>query len=312
MQRSALVATLWLLLGCDQGSTASENLVGAGGSAAGVAGSSAGVGGSSAGALGGSSGSAGATNGGSAGAAGSETAGTFELLYRDDFETLDSARWQLMTHSWSGNAALFSSSAAQVADGMLTISLTPAPEGTMDSGGVAKSFLGAEVRSVDTLTYGRVKARAKLAAGSAVVSSLVTIYTPWPADNWNELDIEYLGKTTSDVQFNSMVYLGPPTTPPVAQAVTPTDDPLIKPLGFDASADFHEYTIEWTPRSARFLVDDVLLREWDKHIDLMTLPQNVLLTIWASESPGWAGPITEDTGKAAAVYDWIELYQLKP
>lgn len=235
----------------------------------------------------------------------------FELLFRDDFDTFDSSRWQLMTHSWDTNLALFSTNAALIEAGAMRITLTPAPAGTVDDSGKAKSFLGAEVRSLATLTYGRVRARAKLAAGSAVVSSIVTIYTPWPADNWNELDIEHLGFKPTDVQLN-MVYTGPTLTPPVATSVTPTPDPLIKPLGLDPSAAFHVYSIEWTPTSARFSIDDTLLREWTTRIDLMTLPQNVLLTIWASASPGWAGPVTEDTGKASATYDWVELYQWKP
>jgi endo-1,3-1,4-beta-glycanase ExoK len=47
---------------------------------------------------------------------------------------------------------------------------------------------------------------------------------------------------------------------------------------------------------------------WDAHIDLMKLPQNVLMTIWASGSSSWAGPISDATGSAKAHYDWIELY----
>lgn len=253
---------------------------------------------------------------GSNGAAGGRTTPPeekdFQLLFRDDFDTFDTARWQLMTHSWDTNLALFSTSAASIEDGTLRITLTPAPDGTVDASGTAKAFLGAEVRSLATLTYGRVRARAKLAAGSAVVSSIVTIYTPWPADNWNELDIEHLGFKPTDVQLNSMVYTGPALTPPVATSVSPTADPLSKSLGFDASADFHVYTIEWTPTSARFSVDDTLLREWTKRIDLMTLPQNVLLTIWASSSSAWAGPVTDDTGRASATYDWVELYRFEP
>ena len=319
MQRLGFVTALWLVLGCDVGSANElEASAGAAGTATNTP--SAGSGTTNAGTGSGTS-AGGAASGGTNGSAAGAGAGAtttppkeedFHLLFRDDFETLDAARWQLMTHSWDGNLSLFSTTAAKVADGNLTISLTPAPAGTVDDQGKAKSFLGAEVRSLDTLTYGRVRARAKLAAGSAVVSSIVTIYTPWPADNWNELDIEHLGFKPTDVQFNTMVYTGPALTPPVTTSVKPTDDPQIKALGFDPSVDFHEYTIEWTPHSARFLVDDVLLREWNTRIDLMTLPQNVLLTIWASGAPAWAGPVTEDTGKAVAVYDWVELYQFTP
>ncbi len=233
----------------------------------------------------------------------------FTLLFRDEFDTLDSSRWQLMTHSWAGNLAVFSAQSATVTDGLLKLTLLDAPEGTMSDGG-EKQFLGAEVRSRDTLTYGRVRARVRFASGSAVVSSLVTIYTPWPADNWNELDIETLGQDPNHVQFNAMVYTGdlPASTTPVS----PTQDPLLVDVGFDVSADFHEYLIEWTPDGARFFIDDVLQRTWTERIDLMNLPQNVLLTIWASGSPGWAGPVTDDTVGATATYDWIELYEYTP
>lgn len=87
-----------------------------------------------------------------------------------------------------------------------------------------------------------------------------------------------------------------------------TQDPHREPLGFDASEDFHVHTIEWTPSSARFLVDDELRYTWTKNIALMTMPQNVLLTFCASSSPGWAGAVSDDTGKASATYDWVELY----
>ncbi len=217
-----------------------------------------------------------------------------------------------MTHSWDTNLALFGSESVSVADGQLVLSLLPAPEGTVDSTNAPKSFLGAEVRSVDTLTYGRVRARVRFASGSAVVSSLVTIYTPWPADDWNELDIEVLGKAPVSTQFNAMVYLGEPVIPPATQSVSPTQFPQKVDLGFDPSADFHVFEIEWTPESARFVVDDVVTHTWTEHIERMKLAQNVLLTIWASSSAAWAGAVTAETGTAKAYYDWVELYRFDP
>jgi beta-glucanase (GH16 family) len=234
----------------------------------------------------------------------------FSLLYRDDFDTLDSSRWQLMTHSWDTNLALFAASAVNVEEGALVVSLLPAPDGTTDSSGVAKPFLGAEVRSRDTLTYGRVRARVKFARGPAVVSSLVTIYTPWPADNWNELDIECLGAQPQNLQFNAQVYLG--ALPAAATPVSPTPDEMKVTLGFDPSADFHEYETEWTPAGARFSIDGKVVQTWTRHADRMNLPQNVLLTIWASSSAGWAGAVTAETSMAKATYDWVELYNYTP
>ncbi len=291
--RILLASAALVLLGCDDGGLAAA--------AAGAAGAAGG---------GAPATSGGADSGGSGGGAPAQP-GSFELLFRDDFDTLDSARWQLMTHSWDSNLALFSPRAAVVEAGQLVISLLPAPEGTVDDAGAIKKFFGAEVRSTDTLTYGRVRARIKFASGPAVVSSLVTIYTPWPADDWNELDIECLGET-GKVQLNTMVYLGAPPAPPVTTSVKPTASPTIAAVGFDPSADFHDYEIEWTPQGARFSIDGAEVRSWTEHIDRMKLPQNVLLTIWASSSAAWAGAVTDATGSAKAYYDWVELYTYQP
>jgi endo-1,3-1,4-beta-glycanase ExoK len=250
-----------------------------------------------------------AKGGGDSGKTGTER---FTLLYRDDFDTLDPARWQLMTHSWGTNLALFSPQTASVSDGVLSIRLLPAPMGTVDDTGTAKPFLGAEVRSRDTLTYGRVSARIKFARGSAVISSLVTIYTPWPADDWNEFDIECLGMNPAGVQYNAQVYTGPPVTPPVSTSVSPTPDLFTDALPFDPSEDFHVYTIEWTPEGARFVVDGEERLAWNRNIARMVRPQNVLLTIWASSSTSWAGPVNDATSQAVASYDWVELYRFEP
>jgi endo-1,3-1,4-beta-glycanase ExoK len=230
----------------------------------------------------------------------------FSLLFRDDFDSLDTGRWQLMTHSWSGNLAKFAANTVIVNGGFLTMTLLDAPPGTVD-GGEAKSFLGAEVRSLATLTYGKVRSRLKFASGSAVVSAMVTIYTPWPADNWNELDIECLGADPTHVQFNTMVYTG--ALPAPSTPVAPTPDPYMHAFGFEASSDFHIQQMEWTPDAAVFSVDDVPVYTWSNRIELMNLPQNVLLTIWASSSAAWAGAVNGTTSGASAVVDWIELYQ---
>lgn len=253
-----------------------------------------------------SGGAAGAQSGGAPSGGSASFEGKFELLFRDDFNSFDDARWGIMTHSWDSNIALFSSESVSVENGELSITLLDAPEGTTD-GTNEKQFLGAEVRSTDAITYGRVTARAKMAKGSAVVSSLVTIYTPWPADNWNELDIECLGKDPTQFQSNAMVYTG--VLPATKTPVSPTMDDEMHSFGFDASAEFHEYTIEWTPESARFLVDGELVREWTARIALMNLPQNILLTIWASNVTSWVGPVDATTTGAKAVYDWVEVYE---
>jgi beta-glucanase (GH16 family) len=245
--------------------------------------------------------------GGAGGAGGSAPpTGTFQLAWQDDFDAFDAARWQLMTHTWDGNLAQFSTANTRFADGIASLLLTPEPTDT------AKPFRGVEMRSRDTLTYGKVESRVRFAKGSGVVSSLVLIYTPWPADDWNELDVEYLGRYADRVQSNVQVYTGPAKTPPVTTSVTPAQYTESLPSSSDPSADFHVYTMEWTPAEVRFLVDDELKRSWNTRIDLLKLPQNILLTIWASNAAGWAGPIEADSAPTQADYDWIHVYRWVP
>lgn len=245
-------------------------------------------------------GDAGEAQGGSGGGDGS-----FVLSWKDDFDTIDASSWQLQTFSWDGNLAQFSTQNTKVADGILSINLTPEPTD------MVKPYRGVEMRSMKTLTFGKVEARARFARGSGVVSGLVLIYTPWPADDWNEIDIEHLGNSSDAAQLNCQVYAGPPVQKPATQSVSPTADPQIVKLGFDAEADFHVYSMEWTKESVRFSVDGKLLRTWTQDIARMKLPQNILFTIWASDAASWAGPLLPDSAPTSADIDWIKVYDLK-
>jgi endo-1,3-1,4-beta-glycanase ExoK len=212
-----------------------------------------------------------------------------------------------MTHSFETNLAVFSASNTRFDGGVVYLDLK-----RVAGDDAAKPFRGVEMRSIQALTYGRVEARARLARGSGVVSSLVTIYTPWPADDWNELDFEFLGAFRDRIQTNAMIYTGPRVSRPVREAVSPTSSPEMISLPFDSSADFHVYTIEWTPAEARFLIDEKLVRTLTDEAPRMKLPQNVLLTIWASAAEGWAGAIDSSTAPTSAAFDWVRIYSWQP
>lgn len=232
------------------------------------------------------------------------TADPFVLAWEDNFDSFDSSLWQLMTHTWDGNLAQFSTQNTKVAAGILSISLTS------EAGDAAKPYRGVEMRSTKTLTYGKFSARIRFAKGPGVVSGLVSIYTPWPAGDWNEIDIEHLGKSPTAVQLNCMYYAGTPIANPTT-SVTPTQDPLVSSLGFDAEAGFHQYDVEWTPANVKFIVDGVIVRTWNAQIAKMKLPQNILFTIWASSSADWAGAISSAAIPTTADIDWIRVYALK-
>ena len=245
----------------------------------------------------------GAATGGSGALTQCATGGTgpFTLAWQDDFNTLNTSMWQLQSFTYAGNLAQFTPQNAAVANGILTISLTP------NSASTTEPYYGVEMRSAQTLTYGKLSARMRFATGSGVVSGLVLFYTPYPNCNWNEIDIEHLGNSSNTSQLNCQVYTGT-VVPSCTTSVTPTQDPLVVNLGFNAETDFHLYDIEWTPSSVKFYADCVLLRTWTANIAKMNLAQTILLTIWASSASSWAGPINSSSAPTSAQVDWIKVY----
>jgi endo-1,3-1,4-beta-glycanase ExoK len=242
---------------------------------------------------------------GKSGAAGADRAmdggDAFVLAWQDEFDTLDPSAWQLQTFTFGGNLAQFSTQNASVSNGILTMQLTPNPASTTEP------YNGVEMRSTKTLTYGKVSARMRFATGSGVVSGLVLFYTPFPNCDWNEIDIEHLGDSPMTSQLNAQVFLGTPVSN-CATSVSPTQDPQLVSLGANAETDFHQYDIEWTPAGVKYFIDGTLLRTWTTHIDLLKLPETILLTIWASSAASWAGPIVPTSAPTSADVDWIRVY----
>lgn len=250
-------------------------------------------------AVGGTPNAGGSTSRGGSSAVGGSS--PFVLDWEDDFTTWNSANWALQSFTWDGNLATFSPTNVAVANGVLTMSLTNAAVGS------TKPYLGVEARSTKTITYGKISARMRFAKGSGVVSGLVLFYTPYPNCDWNEIDIEHLGNSATSSQLNAMVFAGT-YNPSCTASVTPTQEPLVTSLGFDAEADYHLYDVEWTPASVKYYADGVLLRTWTTNISLLKRPMNVLLTIWASDAASWAGPINSSSVPTTAQVDWIKVY----
>ena len=66
-----------------------------------------------------------------------------------------------------------------------------------------KPYRGAEYRTLGTMRYGRFEVRMRSAGVSGMLSSFFTYYDP--ANPWNEIDIEIMGRYSNEVQFNTIV-----------------------------------------------------------------------------------------------------------
>ena len=170
------------------------------------------------------------------------------------------------------------------------------------------------MRSVQTLTYGKVSASMRFAHGSGVVSGLVLFYTPFPNCNWNEIDIEHLGMTEQHLSAQLPGVHRHRRASQCTTSVVPTQDPLVVNLGVNAETAFHQYDIEWTPDGVTTRVDGVVLRTWTQSISLMSLPQTILFLhdLGAFRRSDWAGALQPTSAPTSADVDWIKVYDWRP
>ena len=152
--------------------------------------------------------------------------------FRDDFATFDVHQWYKSSRPFGWGAV--DAANVDVSGGMLRIKL---PGGTLNGG---------EVRRLGLTRFGSYRASIKVANAP---SSLTAFFLYKKPDFAQELDIEIYNDSSGRVMFST--YSGG------AQTHT-----VVANLGFDPTAGFHEYAIEYDPGSVRFLVDGVQMQAW--------------------------------------------------
>lgn len=65
-------------------------------------------------------------------------------------------------------------------------------------------------------------------------------------------------------------------------------------LGFDATADYHDYAFEWRPDSIRWFVDGRMVHEeTGARGPLLRTPGRILANVWAAVgADSWVGPFS--------------------
>ncbi len=165
---------------------------------------------------------------------------------------------------------------------------------------LAKTYRGGELRTIASYTYGRFEVRMKAAAGAGLLSSFFTYHDNDPAGNWNEIDIEIMGRYDRDVQYNTI-------TPDRSHHVYP------QLLSFDPRMDFHTYAIEWTPNYVAWFVDGVEShRQTGSHISTLKHSQKIMMNIWPPLYPDWAGVLNPKILPVYAYYDYVSYASYTP
>ena len=181
-----------------------------------------------------------------------------------------------------GNGGMFncvwSAGNAVVSQGIMNMSVTK-------NGGI---YFGAEYRSHASYSYGFYSVSMKAAKCSGVISSFFT-YTRY--SQWDEIDIEFLGKDTTKVQFNYYT-----------NGVGGHE--YLYNLGFDASEGFHEYAFDWQEDYIVWYVDGKAVYKATK--DIPSHAGQIMMNVWnATGMDGWVGALDESKLPATAQYGWI-------
>ena len=164
------------------------------------------------------------------------------------------------------------------------------------NGGVAEFSLyddndknyGVELTTKQGFLYGYFGARVKTFKKAGTVQSIFT-YNGGRYD-WDEIDIEFLGKDTTKVQFNYY-----------DNGVGGHE--YLYDLGFDSSLEFHDYGFKWDKDKITWFVDfkpvyqlEATLTQWGF----------LFANVWAGNNDyttDWLGQYEKDDSKHVAYYD---------
>ena len=210
----------------------------------------------------------------------------------DDLDTFDESKWH-KAHNW-GNGQMFN---ATWYDSQVTFDnsiMTLAIE--MDEEGANPPYKAGEYRANAFYQYGLFEVNMKPAKSEGTVSSFFTYTGPSNDNPWDEIDIEFLGKDTTKIQFNYF-------TDGVG------NNEYMHELGFDASEDFHTYAFEWRPDSISWYVNGELIHTATENIP--QTPQQIMMNFWpAIGVDGWTGVFDETDIPIYTQYNWIKYTPL--
>ena len=157
---------------------------------------------------------------------------------------------------------------------------------------------GAELRTLDSLLYGKFEARYKPAQGEGLVSSFFVYNDDTPNTPWVEIDIELLGRFKQVVDMNAM---------------TPGSHLRTHYVPFNTHLEFFEYGFEWTPDYvAWFINGEEVYRQTANHVADLNHPVKIMMNIWNPVFEDWVGIWDERVLPRFAYYDWVRYASYTP
>ncbi|WP_216647031.1 family 16 glycosylhydrolase [Roseovarius sp. THAF27] len=167
-----------------------------------------------------------------------------------------------------------------------------------------KSYRSGAFASARSFEYGRFEAEIRAARGAGLVTGFF-LHRSAPRQ---EIDVEFPGNDPGVMIVN--VYFNPGDEG-MAMAYGYRGAPCRIDLGFDATAEFHHYVIDWRPGMIAWSVDGKVLHErvsWDP-TPIPHLPMRLHANLWASSSTDLAGRVNERSLPARAVFRNVSVWE---
>lgn len=188
----------------------------------------------------------------------------------DDFNQFDSTMWQKSSHTL-GRSKL-REDLIHIEKGLLKLKLQ------------ANNFYGAEIQSINTMGFGQYEGKMRLPFAPSSITGFFLYESP---DYYYEIDIEIVNDTSGKYYLT-----------------TYSDGKMSNTyegnLGFDPTAAYHLYKIDYKAGSVAFYIDNQFVKRWRTQIPQK--PMKLMLNVWY---PTWMDgqALKKDTELSV---DWIK------
>lgn len=206
-----------------------------------------------------------------------------------------SKSFDLLAETFPGNLATFKSNGVLFSTQGACLTLSKADTGM-------KPYNSGAFKSSSTYEHGHFEAEMKAASGAG----LITGFFLYRASPRQEIDIEIMGNDPCKMLVN--VYFNPGDEGDKMDFGY-RGSPCRIDLGFDATQNFHLYSIDWQPGRITWSVDGIVVHErtgWNP-TPIPYLPMRLYANLWAPRAEELVGKINESALPANAIFRNISV-----
>lgn len=216
------------------------------------------------------------------------TAAALNGAVTEEFNSLDELKQNWWISSWGHVPKQYSADNVAVEDGILRLTMIP---DSLD--GAPRPLCGEVTYTGKKFLYGSFRASIKTTERSGGVVGWFVYKDGVPGDgNLHEIDMEILTEDITQIHY---------TLHHDAYSV----DHAVDPLGFDPSADFHEYRFDWYPDSVVYYIDGE--RRMKQTVTIPDDSCSVMLNYWSNNNVNWGGDMPD-----TVTHMWVDYMHYVP